>query len=96
PTPGRAEPPTSGPPSPPRLDSRRSTAAGCAAGLSYLGLGIQPPQPDWGYMVQAGQEFLYTAPRLVVLPAALTLLFVVACNFVGDDLRDALDPRGTA
>ncbi|MFD3584641.1 ABC transporter permease [Streptomyces sp. NPDC058683] len=73
-----------------------SVAAGFAAGLSYLGLGIQPPQPDWGYMVQAGQEFLYTAPRLVVLPAALTLLFVVACNFAGDDLRDALDPRGTA
>ncbi|MHC3473497.1 ABC transporter permease [Streptomyces sp. 7R007] len=73
-----------------------SVAAGFAAGLSYLGLGIQPPQPDWGYMVQAGQEFLYTAPRLVVLPATLTLLYVVACNFVGDDLRDALDPRGTA
>ncbi|WP_232838327.1 ABC transporter permease [Streptomyces geranii] len=73
-----------------------SIAAGFAAGLSYIGLGIQPPQPDWGYMVQAGQEFLYSAPRLVVLPATLTLLFVVACNFVGDDLRDALDPRGTA
>ncbi|MFD0305795.1 ABC transporter permease [Streptomyces sp. NPDC127119] len=73
-----------------------SVAAGFAAGLSYLGLGIQPPTPDWGYMVQAGQEFLYSAPRLVVLPAALTLLFVVACNFVGDDLRDALDPKGSA
>ncbi|GAA2522448.1 ABC transporter permease [Winogradskya humida] len=72
-----------------------SVAAGFAAGLSYLGLGIQPPTPDWGYMVQAGQEFLYTAPRLVVLPAAATLIFVVACNFAGDDLRDALDPRGT-
>jgi ABC-type dipeptide/oligopeptide/nickel transport system permease subunit len=71
-----------------------SVAAGFAAGLSYIGLGIQPPTPDWGYMVQAGQEFLYRAPRLVVLPAAATLLFMVACNFVGDDLRDALDPRG--
>jgi ABC-type dipeptide/oligopeptide/nickel transport system permease subunit len=71
-----------------------SVAAGFAAGLSYLGLGIQPPTPDWGYMVQAGQEFIFTAPSLAVLPAALTLLFVVACNFVGDDLRDALDPRG--
>ena len=71
-----------------------SIAAGFAAGLSYLGLGIQPPTPDWGYMVQAGQEFLYSAPRLVVLPAAATLVFVIACNFVGDDLRDALDPRG--
>jgi ABC-type dipeptide/oligopeptide/nickel transport system permease subunit len=72
-----------------------SIAAGFAAGLSYLGLGVQPPTPDWGYMVQAGQEFLYAAPRLVVLPAAATLIFVVACNFVGDDLRDALDPRGS-
>jgi ABC-type dipeptide/oligopeptide/nickel transport system permease subunit len=71
-----------------------SVAAGFAAGLSYLGLGIQPPTPDWGYMVQASQEFLYTAPRLVLLPAGATLLFVVACNFVGDDLRDALSARG--
>jgi len=70
-----------------------SVAAGFAAGLSYLGLGIQPPTPDWGYMVQAGQEFIYSAPRMAVLPAALTLIFVVASNFVGDDLRDALDPR---
>jgi ABC-type dipeptide/oligopeptide/nickel transport system permease subunit len=71
-----------------------SIAAGFAAGMSYLGLGIQPPTPDWGYMVQAGQEFIYTAPSLVVLPALATLVFVVACNFVGDDVRDALDPRG--
>jgi ABC-type dipeptide/oligopeptide/nickel transport system permease subunit len=72
-----------------------SIAAGFAAGMSYLGLGIQPPTPDWGYMVQAGQEFIYTAPSLVVLPALATLVFVVACNFVGDDVRDALDPKGT-
>jgi peptide/nickel transport system permease protein len=71
-----------------------SIAAGFAAGMSYLGLGIQPPTPDWGYMVQAGQEFVYSAPSLVVLPALATLVFVVACNFVGDDVRDALDPRG--
>jgi peptide/nickel transport system permease protein len=72
-----------------------SIAAGFAAGMSYLGLGIQPPTPDWGYMVQAGQEFIYTAPSLVVLPALATLVFVVACNFVGDDVRDALDPRSS-
>jgi peptide/nickel transport system permease protein len=72
-----------------------SVAAGFAAGLSYLGLGIQPPTPDWGYMVQAGQEFLLTSPSLALLPALMTLLFVVACNFVGDDVRDALDPRST-
>lgn len=72
-----------------------SVAAGFAAGLSYLGLGIQPPTPDWGYMVQAGQEFVLTAPRLSTLPAVLTLIFVVASNFVGDDLRDSFDPRGS-
>jgi ABC-type dipeptide/oligopeptide/nickel transport system permease subunit len=72
-----------------------SIAAGFAAGMSYLGLGIQPPTADWGYMVQAGQEFIYTSPSLVVLPALATLVFVVACNFVGDDVRDALDPRGS-
>ncbi len=71
-----------------------SIAAGFAAGLSYLGLGIPPSTPDWGNMVQAGQEFVLTTPSLTVLPATATLIFVVACNFAGDDLRDALDPRG--
>ncbi|MBT0772427.1 ABC transporter permease [Kineosporia sp. J2-2] len=71
-----------------------SVAAGFAAGLSYLGLGIPASTPDWGNMVQAGQEFILTTPALTVLPAAATLIFVVACNFAGDDLRDALDPRG--
>jgi len=70
-----------------------SISAGFAAGLSYIGLGIQPPTPDWGYMVKAGQEFVFTTPMLVVVPGLLTMLFVVACNFVGDDLRDAFDPR---
>jgi peptide/nickel transport system permease protein len=70
-----------------------SISAGFAAGLSYIGLGIQPPHADWGYMVKAGQEFVFTAPALVVLPGLLTMLFVIACNFVGDDLRDAFDPR---
>src|SRR6266700_562819 len=74
-----------------QLVSTVSLAAGYAAGLSYIGLGIQPPEPDWGYMVQAGQAFMYSAPHLVVLPALSTLLFVVACNYVGDALRDATD-----
>lgn len=71
-----------------------SVAAGFSAGMSYIGLGIQPPTADWGYMVQAGQQFMYTAPALVIIPALLTLVFVVACNLVGDDLRDRLDPEG--
>jgi ABC-type dipeptide/oligopeptide/nickel transport system permease subunit len=44
-------------------------------------------------MVKAGQEFIFTEPALVVLPGLLTMFFVIACNFVGDDLRDAFDPR---
>ncbi|MFC4068972.1 ABC transporter permease [Actinoplanes subglobosus] len=70
-----------------------SIAAGLSAGMSYLGLGIPPPAPDWGSMAQAGQEFLHTAPRLVTLPAAASLLFVVACNLAGDQLRDRTDRR---
>lgn len=70
-----------------------SIAAGLSAGMSYLGLGIPPPAPDWGSMAQAGQEFLHTAPRLVTLPAAASLLFVVACNLAGDHLRDRTDRR---
>jgi peptide/nickel transport system permease protein len=70
-----------------------SISAGFAAGLSYIGLGIQPPRADWGYMVKAGQEFVFTEPMLAVLPGVLVMLFVIACNFVGDDLRDASDPR---
>lgn len=75
-----------------QLVSTVSLTAGYAAGLSYIGLGIQPPEADWGYMVQAGQAFIYNAPQLVVLPALCTLLFVVSCNYVGDALRDATDP----
>jgi ABC-type dipeptide/oligopeptide/nickel transport system permease subunit len=74
-----------------QLVSTVSLTAGYAAGLSYIGLGIQPPEADWGYMVQEGQAFIYSAPQLVVLPALCTLLFVVACNYVGDALRDATD-----
>jgi peptide/nickel transport system permease protein len=70
-----------------------SISAGFAAALSYIGLGIQPPRADWGYMVKAGQEFVFTEPMLVILPGLLTMIFVIACNFVGDDLRDAFDPR---
>ena len=69
-----------------------AVAAGYAAALSYLGLGIQPPTPDWGYMVKEGQEYLFTAPDLSLIPGLLITVFVTACNFVGDDLRDLLDP----
>jgi peptide/nickel transport system permease protein len=69
-----------------------AVSAGIASALSYLGLAQAPSVPDWGYMVKAGQEFFYDNPALAVLPGLLITGFVVACNFAGDDLRDALAP----
>ncbi|MDH7485105.1 MAG: ABC transporter permease [Anaerolineae bacterium] len=64
-----------------------------AAGLSFLGLGAQPPTAEWGVMLSAGRQFIRIAPHLSVLPGAAILLVVLALNFLGDGLRDALDPR---
>lgn len=61
--------------------------------LSYIGLGIQPPLPSWGNMLANAQTFIYTAPMLAVYPGVLIFVTVLAYNFVGDGLRDALDPR---
>jgi peptide/nickel transport system permease protein len=61
--------------------------------VSYLGLGIQPPTPSWGNMLQNAQQYVWTSPALAVLPGAAITLVVLAYNFLGDGLRDALDPR---
>lgn len=61
--------------------------------LSYLGYGIQPPTASWGNMLQNAQRFLRTAPEIAIYPGALISMTVIAINFVGDGLRDALDPR---
>ncbi len=63
------------------------------ASLSFLGLGAQPPEPSWGSMLNAAQQFLNQAPWLAVFPGAAIFLAVLAFNLVGDGLRDALDPR---
>jgi len=63
------------------------------AALSFLGIGIQPPVPSWGNMLQNAQDFLMTAPRLAVFPGVMIFLTVLCFNFLGDGLRDALDPR---
>ena len=63
------------------------------AGLSFLGLGVAPPAASWGSMIGEGRHFLFIAPHLVTAPGAAILLTVMAFNFVGDGLRDALDPR---
>jgi peptide/nickel transport system permease protein len=61
--------------------------------VSYLGLGIQPPTPSWGNMLQNAQQYVWTSPSLAIFPGIVITLVVLAVNFVGDGLRDALDPR---
>lgn len=63
------------------------------AALSFLGLGIQPPTPSWGNMLNNAQEIVQTAPALAVIPGVLILLVVISFNFLGDGLQDALDPK---
>jgi peptide/nickel transport system permease protein len=61
--------------------------------LSFLGYGVQPPQASWGNMLQDAQRYLRTVPALAVYPGALISLTVISINFLGDGLREALDPR---
>ncbi len=63
--------------------------------LSFLGLGIQPPTPSWGNLLTGAQELIRTAPALAIWPGLLIFATVIAFNFVGDGLRDALDPRAS-
>jgi peptide/nickel transport system permease protein len=64
-----------------------------AASLSFLGLGAQPPTPEWGLMLAEGRPYIRTAWWLMVFPGVMITLFVLASNIFGDGLRDALDPR---
>jgi peptide/nickel transport system permease protein len=61
--------------------------------LSFLGLGIEPPLPSWGNMLTGAQETIGFAPQLALYPGLLIFVTVIACNFLGDGLQDALDPR---
>ena len=63
------------------------------AGLSYLGLGVQPPAPSWGKMLNDAQTLMYLAPQLAILPGVAILLSVLGLNLLGDGLRDVLDPK---
>lgn len=64
-----------------------------AAGLSFLGLGVQPPTPEWGSMVGAARRYLLEAPHLIVFPGLAIFFTVLSINMIGDALRDVLDPR---
>lgn len=69
-----------------------STAILAESALSFLGLGIQPPNASWGNMLSGAQNYFYTAPRLALYPGVLILITVLATNLLGDAVRDATDP----
>ncbi len=64
-----------------------------AAGLGFLGVGVQPPQPEWGAMLGSGRSYLFNAPHVATFPGIAIFLVVLGFNLLGDGLRDALDPR---
>ena len=61
--------------------------------LSYIGLGIQPPAPEWGSLLASGRHFISVFPHMVIFPGAMIMVTILAFNLFGDGLRDALDPR---
>jgi len=64
-----------------------------ASALSFLGLGAQPPDPEWGAMTATGRENFFQAPHVLAVPASFIFITALAFNFIGDALRDVLDPR---
>ena len=64
-----------------------------AASLSFIGLGVQPPTPEWGAMLSAGRGYIRNHPHLVIFPGITIMIAVLSLNMLGDGLRDALDPK---
>jgi len=64
-----------------------------AAGLGFLGLGVQPPTAEWGTMLGEGRQYIFRTPLLTLVPGLAIFLAVLGFNLLGDGLRDALDPR---
>ncbi len=62
------------------------------SGLSFLGLGVTPPTPEWGVMISDARQFVWTHPELIMYPGAMIFITVMAFNLLGDAMRDALDP----
>lgn len=71
---------------------RLATVVLTAAVLSFLGLGVQPPHPEWGAMIATSRQYLRVAPHATVIPGLALMLVVLGFNLAGDGLRDALDP----
>jgi peptide/nickel transport system permease protein len=63
------------------------------SGLSFLGLGMQPPDPEWGAMLNNGRNFFQVAPQLMIYPGMMITLTVLGFSLLGDGLRDVLDPK---
>jgi oligopeptide transport system permease protein len=63
------------------------------AALSFLGIGIRPPEPSWGVMIEDGYAAIFADPSLVLFPGIAVAITMLAFTFIGDGLRDALDPR---
>ncbi len=72
---------------------RIATAVLTASGLSFLGLGAQPPTPEWGAMLSEGRAFMTEHPHVILFPGMMIVIVVLAFNIFGDGLRDALDPK---
>lgn len=70
-----------------------STAVLAAAGLSFLGLGAQPPQPEWGFMLSSSRDLISRAPWMMIFPGAAIAITVLGFNLLGDGLREVIDPR---
>jgi ABC-type dipeptide/oligopeptide/nickel transport system permease subunit len=69
------------------------TAILFAAGLGFLGIGVQPPTPEWGSMLGSARSYLFHSPHVATFPGIAIFLAVLSFNLLGDGLRDALDPR---
>ena len=67
-----------------------------SAGLSFLGLAIEPPTPGWGIMIAEGQRVIQVAPHVPTIPGVLLLITSIALNLIGDGLQDFLDPRSAS
>lgn len=72
---------------------RIATAILTASGLAFLGLGAQPPDPEWGAMLSDGRTYMHNAGHMVLIPGMMIVVVVLAFNIFGDGLRDALDPK---
>lgn len=64
-----------------------------AAGLSFIGLGLEPPNPEWGSMLSTGREYIRDFPHLTIFPGLAIMFTILSLNFLGDGLRDVLDPK---